>query len=570
MLWRACCAWAGQPIARDGMMPQEMDEHHEQSATKILTLEQLIANRAAARDACESVVQCHGCFDIVHPGHIRHLRSAAAQGKRLLVSITADRFVNKGAGRPVFTEDLRADNLAALSFVDWVYINDQETAADLLAHTRPDVYVKGAEYEANEDARFAEERAIVEHSGGRIVFSSSDVVFSSTELVADVPENAQGDPVRARLRLLDREYDLSASAMESTLARIKGKRIVVVGETIIDTYLRCTWPEVSSESPMLSLRPIEQTSFDAGAAVIAGHLAALGAEPVFVTTLPESDQAELFIERMHAAGIEIHAIRAGDRIPAKDRYIVGREKKVKIDHAADITLDTRSRSRMVDLVIEHTLAADACILADYGLGMFTPKTLAQVADAARANAPIVTGDVSGRRSSLLSMRGVDLLTPSEHELRFAQGDYDSSLPAVVWRVLESTGTRSIAVTLNEEGVILFTRKPDASSDDHNAWSSRLNSVHIPSFVSNPIDTLGCGDALLASTTAALASGADPCRSIVLGSIAASIQAGTMGNPSIGRARLLSDIRRTLSSSIRAGQSLEPKPPADHTKSSAWT
>ncbi|MCA9302486.1 MAG: adenylyltransferase/cytidyltransferase family protein [Phycisphaerales bacterium] len=540
-----------------------MDDHAHTPAEKILTLDRLVERRADARRGGQRVVQCHGCFDIVHPGHIRHLRSAAAQGDRLLVSITADRFVNKGAGRPVFTEDLRADNLAALSFVDWVYINDQQTASELLTITQPDVYVKGAEYEGNNDPRFAEERAIVETHGGRVVFSSSDVVFSSSALVERVEE---ADSTRAKLRMLDRAYDLSPSALEGTLGRIAGKRIVVVGETILDTYIQCTWPEVSSESPMLSLRPLERSRFDAGCAVIALHLAALGVEPVLITTLPGSSEGEAFIERMDAAGVRVHAVHSGDRIPAKDRYLVGREKKMKIDHASDLTLDTRARETLIALIEEHTLGADACIIADYGLGMFTPRSLVRASSAARDRTPILSGDVSGRRSSLLSMRGAEMLCPSEHELRFASGDYDSSLPAVVWKTLESTRARSLAVTLNEEGVIHFSRRAIEELGEQDAWANRLNSVHIPSFARHPIDTLGCGDTLLAITTAALTTGEDPCRSLVLGSLGAAIQASTMGNAPITHEQLVSMIRRTLAPRTGSQQEIKPLPETPP----AWT
>lgn len=542
-----------------------MDDHAHTPAGKILTLDQLVDRRADARRGGQRVVQCHGCFDIVHPGHIRHLRSAAAQGDRLLVSITADRFVNKGAGRPVFTEDLRADNLAALSFVDWVYINDQQTAAELLTTTQPDVYVKGAEYEGNNDPRFAEERSIVETHGGRVVFSSSDVVFSSTALVERVEET---DSVRARLRMLDRAYDLSPRALEGALGKIAGKRIVVVGETILDTYIQCTWPEVSSESPMLSLRPLERSRFDAGCAVIALHLAALGAEPVLITTLPKASEGEAFIERMASAGVRVHAVHSGDRIPAKDRYLVGREKKMKIDHASDLTLDTRARETLIGLIEEHTLGADACIIADYGLGMFTPRSLVRASSAARDRTPILTGDVSGRRSSLLSMRGAEMLCPSEHELRFASGDYDSSLPAVVWKTLEATKARSLAVTLNEEGVIHFSRRAIEEPSEPEAWANRLNSVHIPSFAQHPIDTLGCGDTMLAIATAALTTGEDPCRSLVLGSLGAAMQASTMGNAPITHEQLVAMIRRTLAPRITAPVQQELKPLSEIPP--AWT
>ncbi|MCA9307838.1 MAG: adenylyltransferase/cytidyltransferase family protein, partial [Phycisphaerales bacterium] len=150
---------------------------------KICSLAQVLQHRRDAEARGERVVQCHGCFDIVHPGHVRHLEHARRLGERLLVSITADEFIDKGVARPLFGESLRAGNLAALACVDWVLINPAPTAAELLRQLRPDVYVKGAEYEHNDDPRFAAERDAVEASGGRVVFSSGDIVFSSTALI---------------------------------------------------------------------------------------------------------------------------------------------------------------------------------------------------------------------------------------------------------------------------------------------------------------------------------------------------------------------------------------------------
>src|SRR5690606_26066245 len=174
--------------------------------TKILSHADLLARRAAARAAGRRVVHCHGCFDIVHPGHIRHLRYARQLGDILLVSLTGDEEIRKGTGRPLIPEELRAENLAALDCVDWVYIEPAPTARELLGKVRPDVYVKGREYEHNQDPRFAAERAAVEAHGGRVVFSSGDVVFSSTALIAALENSA--DPYHARLSRLLGEPEL--------------------------------------------------------------------------------------------------------------------------------------------------------------------------------------------------------------------------------------------------------------------------------------------------------------------------------------------------------------------------
>src|SRR5215469_12440067 len=99
------------------------------------------------RQSGKTVVQAHGTFDLLHIGHLRHLEAARELGDVLIVTVTGDRFVNKGPGRPVFPEDLRAEMLASLALVDWVAINQEPDAVNALGLIRPDVYVKGQDYQ---------------------------------------------------------------------------------------------------------------------------------------------------------------------------------------------------------------------------------------------------------------------------------------------------------------------------------------------------------------------------------------------------------------------------------------
>src|SRR5688500_10226179 len=95
---------------------------------KTLSLDALLALREKARKSGQTVVHCHGCFDIVHPGHIAHLQFARSLGDLLIVSVSADSQVNKGADRPLIPQELRAGSLAALECVDAVHVNADPTA----------------------------------------------------------------------------------------------------------------------------------------------------------------------------------------------------------------------------------------------------------------------------------------------------------------------------------------------------------------------------------------------------------------------------------------------------------
>jgi rfaE bifunctional protein nucleotidyltransferase chain/domain len=200
--------------------------------SKILSLEELAAVIAEHKTNSRRVVQCHGIFDLIHPGHIRHFGQAKQEGDVLVVTLTPDRYVNKGPGRPVFNELLRSETIAALACVDYVAVNDWPTAVETIHLLKPDVYVKGEEYEAPETdvtgMIFEEERAILEE-GGRLHFTH-DVTFSSSRLL-----NAHFDvftpEASAFLDTFRQRY--SADDVIELLTSFKALKVLVVGDAIV-------------------------------------------------------------------------------------------------------------------------------------------------------------------------------------------------------------------------------------------------------------------------------------------------------------------------------------------------
>jgi rfaE bifunctional protein nucleotidyltransferase chain/domain len=151
---------------------------------KILEISELADRIACRRSEGKTIVHCHGCFDLMHPGHIKYLQAAKMMGDVLVVTISPDRFVDKGADRPVFNENLRAESLEALECVDYVTINKWPTAEETLRLLRPDIYVKGQEFENMEDktGKIQKEAKVIKEIGAEIRFTH-EIVFSSTELI---------------------------------------------------------------------------------------------------------------------------------------------------------------------------------------------------------------------------------------------------------------------------------------------------------------------------------------------------------------------------------------------------
>ena len=151
---------------------------------KVVSVAELAERVAALKAAGKRVAHCHGCFDLVHPGHIKHLQAARRLADVLVVTVSPDRFVDKGPGRPAFPEQLRAESVAALECVDYVAVNQWPTAVETIRLLRPDFYVKGQEFERPEDRteKLRPEIEAVREAGGEMLFTH-EFVSSSTALL---------------------------------------------------------------------------------------------------------------------------------------------------------------------------------------------------------------------------------------------------------------------------------------------------------------------------------------------------------------------------------------------------
>lgn len=499
---------------------------------KTLSLDALLAVREQARRGGKTVVHCHGCFDIVHPGHIAHLQYARSLGDVLVVSVSADGQVNKGADRPLIPQELRAGSLAALECVDAVYVNGDPTAVELLEQLQPDVYVKGREYEKSGDPRFLAEKEVVTRGGGRVVFSSGEVVYSSTTLIGRIRSHDRfNDEKLSRFR--DR-YDLGDAAIHRLLAAAAGRKVVVVGDYMLDRYHFCLATGVAGEAPMMSLRAMQQKDYDGAAGVIALHLAGLGATPTLVTCLADDELSSQAAMRLAAAGVEVRAPRVRRSTVCKHRYVVDQTKLFKVDDGAPLPGDSRVDLQLAEHLLAAAEGADAVIFADFGYGTITSGLLDLVLPELRTKVPVLAADVSGRQSNLMRFKNFDLLCPTEREVREIQHDFASGIGAVVWNLLEATQARQAMITLGKQGLVTFDRTglPEGA---------RLRSEHVPALATDCVDALGAGDALLAAATLTLAAGGSLQAAALIGSLAAAIEVQQVGNEPVTAEQILEQL-----------------------------
>jgi rfaE bifunctional protein kinase chain/domain len=465
----------------------------------------------------QRVIMCHGVFDVVHPGHVRHLLYAKSKADILVTSITADRHITKGVDRPHVPQDLRAVNLAAFEMVDYVIIDRNDKPIDNIRVIQPDFFAKGFEYNASGLApKTAEEAMAVESYGGTLIFTPGDIVYSSSALIDLAPPRMKLE----KLQILMETYGVTFDGLRRVLEDMRGKRVHVVGDTIVDSYTYGAMIGGQIKTPTMSVLYERKVDYVGGAAIVAKHLGAAGAEVVFSTVLGDDPLKHFVIDDLRESGIDVRAAIDGSRPTVnKNAIVVGGYRLLKLD-----TLDNRSIS---DPILENIAAAvrsipvDAVVYSDFRHGIFNRRTIQRLIEAIPDGVyRVADSQVASRWGNITEFTSFDLITPNEREARFALGDQDSGIRPLASNLFDAARCKLLILKLGERGVLA------CQSADHDSLDSFFV---IDSFVERLVDAVGAGDALLAYVTLAMLAANKPVEAAILGTIAAACECECDGN-----------------------------------------
>ena len=465
----------------------------------------------------EQVIMCHGVFDVVHPGHVRHLLYAKSKAPILIASITADRHITKGTHRPHVPQDLRAVNLAAFEMIDYVLIDANPTPIENLKIIQPDYLAKGYEYTANGlPPATSEEAETVRAYGGDILFTPGDIVYSSTQLLKVTAPSLKLE----KLQTVMERNGVSFDDLRRTLDRFAMHSIHVVGDTIVDSHTHCAMIGGQTKTPTMSVLFERKADFIGGAAIVAKHCRAAGAEVTFTTVLGEDEYRDFVVDDLTRSGIKVNATIDRFRPTVnKNAIVAGGYRLLKID-----TLDNTS---IADTILETMtesvgdVPADAVIYSDFRHGIFNRRTIPAFIRSIRADVyRVADSQVASRWGNITDFRGFDLITPNEREARFALGDQDTGIRPLSSALYDAAQCKLLILKLGERGVLTCT------SPEHEALDSFFV---LDSFVEDLVDPVGAGDALLAYATLTMLASRNETQATILGTIAAACGCEVDGN-----------------------------------------
>lgn len=497
------------------------------SVKKILSIDELGRVAASLRNAGKSVVLCHGVFDVLHVGHVRHLKTAKKEGDVLIVTLTADKHVNKGPGRPVFPEHLRADMLASLETVDYVGVSLEPSAEAVLQAIKPSVYVKGSEYaDASKDVtgKIELERQAVEAHGGRLAFTH-DVTFSSSTLI-----NRHLDVLDPELKAYLDHYreDGAAERLLDLIDKVRDFRVCLIGDTIIDEYQYVSPMGKSSKENMIATLFSRKERFAGGILATANHLASFCKQVDLITTMAPEDIAEGFLTRNLKPNVKLHVIPVPGRpTTCKIRFIdpgYSLRKLFEVYHMDDSPLTPDLQAKVDSALREAISKADVVLANDFGHGLIadsTLKILTQTSPFLAVNAQ--TNSANHGYNLITRYPKADFICIDAPEARLATADKFATPERLVGELLpRRIDCPRFVVTWGAHGCYAV---------DNGNGDDSVGIAHIPALTRSAVDTVGAGDAFFAIAAPLAAAGGAMRDVAFVGNAAGAVKVGIVGHRS---------------------------------------
>lgn len=460
---------------------------------KVRDLNQLAADLAELRSQGKKIVHCHGVFDLLHLGHIRHLESARKNGDVLVVTLTPDQWVNKGPHRPAFPHDYRAEALASLQCVDFVALNQWPTATETIRLLRPHFFAKGGEFRDRKDVTGAiplEEEAI-RSVGGEIVFTEDDVVFSSSTLInRHLPQVSR----EATEFLAEFATRRDIAEVMRYLDNARSLKVLVVGEAIIDEYHYCQTLGKSGKEPILAVRHSSSEKFAGGNLAVANHVASFTDRVDLLTCLGRENPQEDFIRSKLSPRVQAHFVyQEGAPTIVKERFIeqypfqkMFEVYQMKEDHGDTASVE-KFHATLRQLAPEH----DLVIATDYGHGLLDETAIEILCREARCLAINTQTNAANHGYNTVSKYPrADYVCVSENELRLEARKRRESLQQIITAVATRMKCQRVMVTRGQQGVLCF--------------GPEEGFVTAPALAGHFTDRVGAGDAVFAVTALCMA------------------------------------------------------------------
>ncbi len=473
------------------------------------------------RQENKKVVLCHGVFDLIHPGHIIHFEQARGMGDVLVVSITSEKYVRKGPGRPYFNDEMRMKFLEAIEYVDYVMLSEGYTVDDIVETVEPDIYVKGEEYKRPKNditGKISEEQELVERHGGQIRFTDGQV-FSSTRLINTALSGLPED-VLCYMEKFKQKH--SMEEIKQYAEKIRNLKVLVVGDLIIDKYTYCNVQGVMSKDMGYSARLKGVEECFGGAAAVARHLSSFSENVTLMSVIgnEESIRLRMFDELSDRMSLKLVY---SDEVPTivKCRYLTRNEKRDEYRKIFAINnipekhgYEDSVKERFAERLRENIDNYDVVFLCDFGHGLADNAVMEIVQEKAKFLVLNCQTNSSNKGLNVITKyKRADVFTLDQQELALAYPSYTDQ---------EEDRLKRLEGHLHGKGWLTRGALGAMQVEEGNVDTC-------PAFTLSVKDTIGAGDAFFALAGIFTAAGAPVEVGTFMGNIGGAIGANIVAN-----------------------------------------
>ena len=477
--------------------------------------------------ADKTTVLVSGAFNVLHPGHLRLLRFAKECGDQLIVAVNSDRIAMGGAYVP---EDLRLEVVQSNNWVDEAFLID-EPIAQVIARLQPNIVVKGKEHET----KFNPELSVLEVYGGRLIFSSGETVFSSIDLLRSEFLQSKSGVIELPTDYMKR-HSISIERLLSLINSFSRLKVCVIGDLLVDEYITCEALGMSQEEPTLVVTPLDTTRFLGGAGIVAAHAAGLGASALFISVAGNDMHSTFARDALEQAGVTSHLLIDDSRpTPHKQRYRSKGKSLLRVNHLHQRSISVALQAQLQKQFEVIVSGIDLLVFSDFNYGCLPQALVHSLIGAANSQKLLLAADSqsSSQMGDISRFRGMDLITPTEREARISTRNHEEGIVVMAEQLRKQALANNILIKLGEEGVLVHA----GETDPHFGLDDRISALN-----SAPKDSSGAGDSMLISSAMTLASGGNIWEAACVGSLAAAIQVGRMGNIPLSAHEILREIR----------------------------
>ena len=466
----------------------------------------------------KKICLCHGVFDLIHIGHIRHFKECKNKSDFLIVSITADNYVNKGPDKPVFNESLRAEMLSCYEFVDFIIINNNETSINLINTIKPDFYGKGLEYKSHENdvtGNISKEVNAVERNGGTIIYTE-EITFSSSKLLNIlVPEKKEG-----LNKIFNKNLNKIYDDVVNGISRISNYKVLFIGETIFDTYKFVEGVGKPPKEDIISTLIKSEKKYDGGVIAAAKHLQEF-CKQIDVLTNIDDFRTINKINKKNFKIIKVNDDRLNKSI-TKTRYVRSHFNKKLFETYDQLqTLNTsKFKLKMKSFLQKNIIKYDLVVVLDFGHGFLDNETIKIIQDKSKYLALNVQTNSGNNGFNLFTKYSkADLLCIDHNEFRLGTKERTKDLDEIIKNInYKKNNFQNLIITCGKDGSKSYSKK-----------ERKIRTM--PTLTSNTIDTMGAGDAFISLASSFSKLGLNNSIVSLVGNIAGSLKVNILGHES---------------------------------------